>query len=839
VESSKARDLCVKLIRADSEDEVIRILESAGLWDDKTLWRYYGDKENTFGIIGNQASSADAALVEKLVNSIDARLTNECLLRSIDAEGPEAPQTMREAVAKFFDEGNKSSTAGLITEWPDSKRRELAKGITLAATGTGPSEGNPCITICDQGEGQAPADFPETFVSLTQSNKLRVPFVQGKFNQGGTGALQFCGRHNFQLIVSRRNPQLLRKPSKPSDSEWGFTIVRREDPELRRRNSTFTYLAPTGASDNPRKGEVLHFAEEVLRLLPDGKNPYATAAKFGTLIKLYEYNLAGFRGHILRKGGLLARLDLLLPNPALPMRLHECRPSYRGHEGSYDTTLTGVQTRLDNDRKENIEDGFPTTSTLKVSGEQLTTKVYAFKKGKAETYRRSEGVIFVLNGQTHGSLSADFFRRDKVGLSYLSDSLLVLVDCSNFRTRNREDLFMTSRERMRRGEFREELETSLEEMLRYNQLLRDLRERRRREMTEARLDDSKPLEEVLQLIIKKHPTLAALFLEGKRLPSPFKTTGVGPTDQEFKGKTYPTFFKFKSKEYGTDLQRECHINMRARIAFETDASNDYFDRKIDAGTCAVYLLMDNKRLEADDYLMNLQNGIATLNLTLPSGAKVGEVVHGVCVVNDSSRVDPFENSFHISIRKEAAPTGVPHRRRQPPGPKPGPERETPAGMDLPNITDVHEADWDRHTPPFDKHTALSIKSIGLEDTSDGDSSKEVFDFYVNVDNLYLKTELKSGSGKLDPEITKARFRYGLVLIGLGLLQQELTSGKKKPDGSADDSREEEETCRAQSVEDRVASTTAAIAPILLPMISSLGALELDDVGSGEFTAESN
>ena len=43
--------------------------------------------------------------------------------------------------------------------------------------------------------------------------------------------------------------------------------------------------------------------------------------------------------------GLLYRLDLLLPGVALPIRLHECR-GYGGHDGSFDTTLTGLGVRL-------------------------------------------------------------------------------------------------------------------------------------------------------------------------------------------------------------------------------------------------------------------------------------------------------------------------------------------------------------------------------------------------------------------------------------------------------------------------------------------------------------
>jgi hypothetical protein len=230
----QAKELCLSLIQADKEEDVITLLTQAGFWDDTTVWHFYGNYENNYNTIGNQQSRPDAALVEKLVNSVDARLMNECLVRRIDPESAYAPESIREAVARFFDEGSNpnSATAGLISEWPNSKRTEVARGITLSATGLAAREGNPCFTISDNGEGQTPEKMPQTFLSLTGSNKPRIPFVQGQFNMGGTGILKFCGRNNLQLIVSRRNRKILNgKFEHKTDSQWGFTVIRRENPE--------------------------------------------------------------------------------------------------------------------------------------------------------------------------------------------------------------------------------------------------------------------------------------------------------------------------------------------------------------------------------------------------------------------------------------------------------------------------------------------------------------------------------------------------------------------------------------------------------------------------------
>lgn len=53
------------------------------------------------------------------------------------------------------------------------------------------------MIIYDNGEGQHPKDFESTFLSLVKGNKINIQFVQGKYNMGGSGALVFCGKKDF------------------------------------------------------------------------------------------------------------------------------------------------------------------------------------------------------------------------------------------------------------------------------------------------------------------------------------------------------------------------------------------------------------------------------------------------------------------------------------------------------------------------------------------------------------------------------------------------------------------------------------------------------------------
>ncbi len=154
---------------------------------------------------------------------------------------------------------------------------------------------------------------------------------------------------------------------------------------------------------------------------------------------------------------------------------------------------------------------------------------------------------------------------------------------------------------------------------------------------------------------------------------------------------------------------------------------------------------------------------------------------------------------------------------------------------MPKITRVYESHWGLYN--FDKYSALKIKHAGEipeENGAETTRGRAIYDFFVNMDNIYLKAELKEG-GK-DQEIVRARFTYGLVLIGLALLHDEVHASKV-----AEDITEEEDTSSngKWTIEGKVYEFSKALAPVLLPMVESLGGLTLDELpamdASGEAT----
>lgn len=817
------KELCLNLMKADTEEEVIDLLSNAELWENGDAWRCLGDNENNYSVIGSQQSRSDAALVEKLVNSVDARLIDECLRAGVNPESNGAPPNIRYAVAKLIEKSPnpENENVGRVGNWTSAERTRFARQITLAATG---SRSRPSFTIADAGEGQTPDCVPDTLMSLTKSNKLKIPFVQGKFNMGGTGALRFCGKKGLQLVVTRRDPSILHFVDvNPSNEQWGFTLVRRDYPTGNERSSVYRYLAPLGSDTAPGKGGILRFSANSLPIFPDKDEAYSRDSEWGTLVKLYEYQARGYPSHILRRDGLLYKVDLLLPDPALPIRFHECR-GYGGGPASFDTTLTGLGVRLSDDKGSNMEDGFPTSCPLSVEGQKLVATIYAFKKGKAETYRKKEGVIFVLNGQTHAAIDTNFFRLKKVGLSYIANSLLVKIDCSGLNLNTREDLFMNSRDRLNNdSDMKKGIVDALAQMLKEHDGLRELKNRRREEEISDKLADNKPLAETLESILKQSPTLSSLFLTGAKLSNAFKTKSVKSEPKKFKGEKFPTYFRFKGKEYGKVLERDCHINLKCRLAFETDAENEYFSRDDSPGTVDLKVEKGGQVISLPNYVGPYpNNGLAALTFELPDGIQVGDILSVAVSITDESRVDPFENICRVSVQAASNTKSRKGKKGKPPSEKEGDDRDIPSGIALPNIIPVKEEDWPKQDPPFDKSTALIIRSSGEQSEEEsGEKPADVYDFFINEDNFYLKAELKSATG--NEKLVKSQFTYGMVLTGLALLHHhEKTTSKREGDGSSLNGE------NIASVEDHVEEVSKALAPFMVPMIEALGAIEITD-----------
>lgn len=788
-------DLCLEIMQLDDEDDVIKALESAGYWDNVDCWRDFGDNENNFSTAGAQQSDATAAFVEKLINSIDARLMNAVQMADIDPKSRHAPQSVQEAVAKFLITGDRH---GVIKNWTEKEKSEHAAKIAVVATG---SKSSPSFTIVDKGEGQTPSNIPYTFMSLNSSNKLKIPFVQGKFNMGGTGVFRFCGERSIQLLITRRNPNLV-DHSNYDDLKWGFTIVRRDPPRGAERSSVFRYLAPY--DEGKEKKGVLRFRASELPLFPTQGDPYTRNTEYGSLIKLYNYKVRQ-KSHILVRSGLRNAIDIRLPSPALPIRFHECRDYPRSGPSEI---LVGILLKLYDRQEKQLEQGFPIHTGLTVDGQTFNLSTYGFKVKQAESYfTAGDGVLFSVNGQTHGKLPRRFFRTKRVRLDYVSNSMLVHVDCSNIDAKHQEELFMNSRDRLADSPFRRELEQSIEEYLGNDEKLKKFAEARREEILKEKTKDDKSFGDVLMRIMKTSPSLANILARGSRIID-INEPPTASTESEFEGKQFPTYFRFRRKKYGFIHQRQCEVGRTTSITFDTDAENDYFFRSRDVGKWKLVCIIKDtgETKEIKHNRIGVTDGVATLRLRLPRDIEAGETVQIRLEVSDITQAEPFLNVAELNVippqnKPQSKSSSTPSRARGFPK------------VDLPVAQWVKKNEWKSNsvTEDFDTTSAVAITARPNE------QGRQLYDFFLNEDNIYLNNELRKSDKTAD--LIKEQYRIGMVLVGLALIQ----SSPDTEDGA--------------DLEQTVADTTKALSKMIIPIIRDISSIEVDDMSSSNISLQ--
>lgn len=778
-------ELCDFLLKAESEAEVEEILKNAGYFaDDANLWQPFGGFGMNLNQINNQQSDATAALVEKLINSIDAVLMAECHYQGIDPKGTAAPRTMVEAVERLFKVKDGRLEYLLATE-----RTKLAGRIHFVATG---SKKEPCYLIVDSGEGQTAASFKDTFLSLTKQNKDDIPFVQGRFNCGGTGVLPFCGEHKYQLVVSRRHPSCPASNDDATKDLWGFTIVRRQRPAPGRKSSMYVYLAPDQ--------KILTFKRATIPALPgpSSKNKpapaYSIDLAYGTCIKLYNYR---WKKKTLVTTDGRYELERFLHSVSLPLRISETR-DYKANY--YSTTLSGILADLKEDGSEDDESSKFEKGLSPAYGElnlpdvgRLPYKLFLLK----EDYNAGNfphGVYFTLNGQVHGDLPANFIS-STLKFDYLSRTLLVSVDCTEMVPAAREDFLMASRDRVRRNEVYDAIYGALRDDLREHSGLREHNAQRRKKRLDETLAKDENAADYLQELLRSDPTLASILGLGGNVIS---TTGPSTEPVPYHGKKFPTYFRIV-KEPKSGLVKICALNRTVRIEFETDADNDYFNRT----DCPGAIQFDPPNLCVSSHLWD---GKFTTKFQLPYDAQVGDTVKMTVTVSDIEREtkeQPFVSTFALKAASEAEEV------TPPPGPRPvGVKRNDNGKHASPVLATPEIREVRKGTKVYDDFKFDDFSAVKITNAESGNG----YIFFVNMDNRFLINELHKNKQE-EGSLIKHWFKYGVVFSALGILT-ELQRLEK-------DIKLEEDEAPEQVDLEKVGRFCGGLARVVVPMIRAL------------------
>lgn len=631
----------LELLKADSAEEVQKLLQDNSFFR-AVKWAPLGEDATNITTAGNQQEDPINALVEKPINSIDHLLLKEAKLRGIDPEGDAAPKSMREAVEIFF-----NIPDGDIAKLDDKERRKLAENVRIIASG---SNKTPNISVVDFGEGQHPSLFSRTLLSLPRgkSNKNKIHFVQGRFNQGATGALWFCGGDKFQLVLSRKTPELLNDGQK---DEWGFTLIRKRPYSEVAEDEKMTWYEYFVDEDK----KIFSFLGEDLPILPDGGKMGS-----GVYIKMYSYDLGKYSASDVTLE-LWRDLNRKLFSPALPIMIHETR-SYSGHSAS--KILVGNKYRAVKDENEKVNDRIVFDSNLgKLGMRKVEVTVFVdrdktgkpFRGVKSEFATADEAVFLTMNGQTHKTEPRSFFRRTELSatLDFLADYLMVHVDLTDIPRDIRDELVMTSRDRFRKGEIYNQLIERLTSDLKDNSILRRLNAEYKARFLANIQPDKGEVKKIISKILKRNRSLAKWlnFGDGFLLP-PIET--ITPT--KFEPENPPTKFSLQVPEgVKPPYYKDFPVNYKyVWLQFKTNAPDDYLEAAM-GGKVTINIPI----IEHSEYL---DRGVLWLKIYREKESKIGDS-REVIISLERPNLQPLTERVslrYIEGREQSPDTPPPH-----------------------------------------------------------------------------------------------------------------------------------------------------------------------------------
>ena len=755
------KQLFEELYFAQTEDNVDKIVRTHPSIFKSENWHPLGGHENNFGVIENQQSTPIAALIEKITNSIDAVLMKKCLEADIDPKSNQAPQSMEKAKTNFFPNHRDWDLAGL--------RNQQAESIQILADGP---RGNTSLIIYDDGEGQHPEEFENTFLSLLRGNKNEIHFVQGKYNMGGSGATVFCGKKRYQLIGSKRYNNI---------GEFGFTLIR-EHPlskaeEGIKKNTWYEYLKIDG------KIPAFQAEQQELGL-------YNRVFTTGTIIKLYSYDLPSGISDISRD--LNQSINEYLFEPVLPVYTIEKEERYP--KSSLRRGLYGLKRRLEQEDNKYVEESFSEEFDDALFGKMKVT-CYVFRtkiddrsiKETKETIRReffknNMSVLFSVNGQVHGHYTSEFITRS-LKLNLLKEHLLIHVDCTDMNYDFRKELFMASRDRLKSGEETRALRNFLARKLgAKNGRLAEI-QKRRKDSIAIESSDAKDLIRSLAQDLSRNQDLLQLLGQTLNLNLPAnrnqrrntKKSRKKNDTQSFNPQRFPAFFKRRIQGKGGNGVVAIPMGGEKIVLFDTNVENNYFDRIEEPGELKIALLdfKINKTEGGDalgkvDRIENVfnarksspQNGTIKIHLNPKKEVSVGDEARIKVSLSDPSG-SFFEETFWVKISKPQTP--------QQPSPKTK-DKEIPS-LGLPEMKLVYEKDWEQLEESGETMDYSTIMYPYVE-------GEKLETIYINMDSTVLKNFKAKITNPSQEQLDTADRRYTAAVYSHTLFLYSITKAYK-------------------------------------------------------------
>lgn len=756
--SQKKDNLGIRLLRAELAADVRDIIAGDSALSNPGNWHPVDNRDTNSNVITNQATNGGKAATELMTNMVDAMLTKLCLEKGVDPKGADAPKNMYEAVDRLVEKLNGGRIINATSEWKRKyARANLAIGITAKAR---KQKEPPCYTFADNGEGQYPQDFPQTFLSLSAKNKSQIPFVQGKYNMGSSGVLSFCDDW-LKLIVSRRYDE---------KQGWGWTLIRKNKP-AQGGMPYAEYFAPGNQIQTVGNGAIKPFC------LQGGSEFDDVVLQTGTIVKLYNFRVGkGYNDFRQTREAFNENLVETI----LPFRIYDFRwkpdPSRGGLRklGIDDRRFYGMEHQLVEPRESAEDDG--DSAEEAVAGELLhidTVKPHGLGKITITAVLLEEGprpgwykrhsinrVFHHVNGQVQFKQTRGLLTQCK--LAALKDRVAIFVDASHLEDGAHAEIWKGDREYIRDTSEGQQYKDTVKDAIQRSPKLKELNHRITRETLDSVSTESS--RELIRELIKHDNNLAMLL--SKSVPD-IPVPHPPQKKQELRGDLVhsPTYIKVRAGD--KDGDNVVHINLPINkshpVPCVTNVMDDYFRRAANRGDVCF------KNDDVADQFTNsckLDNGEFVLFLIPNKGRlQVGDIVEVEFGLYDDGMPEPVYADKKLRI------TMMPAVRRETPPPPPPPPDTHPSAAGLPKHVLVTKdgrdiqgkpteswADAESGGEQFDKEAGGYVKTLG-----EGESL-----YYINYDNAYFQSYLHAQKTEARQTAVSQKYILGMRILMLGL-----------------------------------------------------------------------
>jgi hypothetical protein len=766
--------VCLHLLAAESEKAVQQIIDSVPEMRDTANWAAIDARETNFNVVTNQASTGGKAATELMTNMVDAILMRRAYELGIDPrDRSQAPCTMYEAVDRFIVNLRGGRLVNADESWlQDFAAKNLVVSITGSRETTRKGPEWPCYTFVDNGEGQHPANFKTTFLSLSARNKSGIPFVQGKYNMGSSGVLAYCGTKWFKLIVSRRYD---------ATGPWGWTLIRRRPGEGMPIADYFHV-----------DGQIPSFEADAL--YPLHKN---TGARFegvmlrtGTIVKLYDFRVGekfkSFRGareafnenlvetilpfRILdfrwtpdpKRGGLRAEgID------ARPFYGMECILRRRDDDDDDDSEQQGTGAAIAERFQVGAIDD-PELGRIEITAIPLRSRPDGKDPlpGWLKPTSSNSRVFHAVNGQvqfkqTRGYLSI-------CGFSGIKDRVVVIVDASGLAEGTHFSLWKGDRENIIQNATGERYLAVVRSLIEDSPSLDDWKQQVARE--DLKRIASEDTNDLFQKLVNSDRELIALL--DRRDPT-LRLPDTKEDEEEFEGRYDPTFLILDSRFSAGPI--DVPLDRTRAVAGTTDAVNDFFIRADNRGQLYISEDAVRKRFSVKRILYN--GRLTVFFEPVSDSLQAGDLFEFELGLVSSSMPEPLTQLVTLRIApEEGEPKPRPWKRREK---KPEPEEEPKRGLppyvlltkDGRDVLGQHTVAWPEDFSELDGGRVT------------GEDDRPIYE--INVDNAYHLRYRRRAKTDVERDLLTQKYITGmrLFLLGFENSRRNVTAARNGANGS--------------------------------------------------------